>query len=106
MSYCRDSTPVNQYPKLPPAAAKTGYAQRDSRLKKGRISIPNCQKRTARPTKAERQLEMSKKKRVGEGTEAGPKKDFVDHCVSWYGESEFSRDPQGKDAICSRVSQL
>lgn len=46
---CRFSTPVNQYPKLPPAAANTGYAQSDSLLKKGRISIPSCQKRTAMP---------------------------------------------------------
>jgi len=46
---CLFSTPVNQYPKLPPAAAKTGYAQSDSLLKKGRISMPSCQKRTARP---------------------------------------------------------
>lgn len=47
---CLLSTPVNQYPKLPPAAAKTGYAQSDSLLKKGRISIPSCQNRTARPS--------------------------------------------------------
>lgn len=46
---CLLSTPVNQYPKLPPAAAKMGYAQSDSLLKKGRISIPSCQNRTARP---------------------------------------------------------
>jgi len=48
---CLFSTPVNQYPKLPPAAAKIGYAQSDSLLKKGRISIPSCQNRTARPGK-------------------------------------------------------
>lgn len=47
---CLLSTPVNQYPKLPPVAAKTGYAQSDSLLKRGRISIPSCQNRTARPS--------------------------------------------------------
>ena len=48
---CLPSTPVNQYPKLPPTAAKNGYAHRDSLLKKGRISIPSCQRRTATPRK-------------------------------------------------------
>lgn len=46
---CLLSTPINQYPKLPPAPAKTGYAHSDSLLKNGRISRPSCQKRTAMP---------------------------------------------------------
>jgi hypothetical protein len=48
---CLCSTPVNQYPKLPPTPAKTGHAHSDSLLKKGRISRPSCQKRTATPIK-------------------------------------------------------
>ena len=49
IAICRPSTPVNQYPKLPPIPAKSGQTQRDSLLKKGRISMPSWSQRTARP---------------------------------------------------------
>lgn len=51
IAICRPSTPVSQYPKLPPTPAKSGQTHSDSLLKKGRISMPNWRKRTARPTK-------------------------------------------------------
>lgn len=46
---CRFSTPVNQYPKLPPTPAKSGHTHNDFLLKNGRISMPSWRKRTARP---------------------------------------------------------
>ena len=46
---CLRSTPVNQYPKLAPKPAKTGYAHKPSLTKKGRISMPSCHNRTATP---------------------------------------------------------
>lgn len=46
---CRCSTPLNQYPKLPPIPAKKGYAQSPSLAKKGRISMPSCHNLTATP---------------------------------------------------------
>ena len=59
---CRPSTPVNQYPKLPPIPAKSGQTQRDSLLKKGRISMPSWSQRTARP--AYNELRARKEKAV------------------------------------------
>ena len=46
---CLSSTPCNQYPKLAPVPAKSGYAHSDSLLKNGRISRPSCHARTAMP---------------------------------------------------------
>jgi hypothetical protein len=48
---CRFDTPSSQYPKEPPTVAKTGYAQRPSLMKNGRISMPSCQIRTRTPVK-------------------------------------------------------
>lgn len=102
--FCLSSTPCSQYPKLAPAPAKTGYAHSEPRLKKGRISRPSCQKRTATPgeevnwselgrhTGDEREGEGEEKKETrtarpagpswkqeGWRTEAGPEEDSVNH---------------------------
>ncbi|KHO00286.1 uncharacterized protein MAM_02209 [Metarhizium album ARSEF 1941] len=49
MALCLSSMPCSQCPKEAPPRAYAGYAHSDDLLKKGRISIPTCQKRTARP---------------------------------------------------------
>jgi len=49
MVCCLVSTPCNHHPKLAPTPPNNGYAHRDSLFQRGRISMPSCQKRTARP---------------------------------------------------------
>jgi hypothetical protein len=93
------STPCNQYPKPAPAPPKTGYAHSDPLLKKGLISRPSCQKRTARPGRTT-MISFNGKQREGftrtpgcwylgcsgggwkVRTETAPEEDLGNHCES------------------------